>query len=453
MGPEEIKALQQQLAARGLYRGKIDGIMGNDTLDAAKIMRQQDDQRAAAEAVQRQQDQQFQIQQQQLKLQQEQQATQRAETDRKGAEEAYQRSPTGQAVEAGKLIAPLGAGMALGHRQAQGIEARQSAMDPMRQASMGTGRRFAPYGARAMTYFIPEGLALREWVAPQLENKTARDVTKGLGTGLLAAGMGTIGEGAVKSLTPPKVPGAPMGWGLPPQQPQQSLPAPPVASPPPAAPPVEAEPAAPTTQRHSERLVNAARAAGASGRLTKEEAADFLTKNLSDANRMAVAEALGVKSGPNFAKRIATAMKNMTSTRGVSSIALPLAAGAYAASTTDAEAGTGEPASWGDSLVTGGAAAGGVAAGQYAMSKLPQSIGRAFGAGAPAFAPGTVDAMTDYSPDELAMGRNMLARNLPSFLRGGAVEDAYQMAQVPERNPMRQQGLPYGAMGFGMPPR
>lgn len=453
MGPEEIKALQQQLAARGLYKGRVDGIMGPDTAAAAQAMRQQDEAKAAGEVAQRQQEQQLQLQQQQLKLQMEQQATQRSETERQRAEEDYQRSPVGQATEAGKLLAPLGAGMYLGHRQAQGIEARQTAMDPVRRASMGTGTRFAPYGARAMTYFIPEGLALREWVAPQIENKTARDITKGVGTGLLAAGLGTAGEGAVRALTPPKVPGAPLGWGLPPTADKAALPAPPPNAPTPAPTAAPTAEAASETQRHSQRLMNAARAAGASGRLTKDEAADFLTKNLTDANRMAVADALGVKSGPNFAKRIGAAVKNMTSTRGVSSIALPIAAGVYAAGTSDAEAGTGEPASWGDSLVTGGAAAGGAAAGQYAVSKLPQSIGRAFGAGTPGFTPGTVDAMTDYSPDDLAMARNWMARNLPAGLRGGAVEDAYQMAQVPERNPMRQQGLPYGAMGFGMPPR
>lgn len=455
MGPEEIKALQQQLAARGLYRGKIDGIMGADTAAAAQAMRQQDTDAAKASAAQRQQEEQLRLQQEQVKLQQAQQEQARIETERQRATEDYQRSPAGQAIETGKLIAPLGAGMALGHHQAKGIEARQSAMDPVRQASMGTGRRFAPYAARAGTYFIPEGLALREWVAPQIENKTARDLTKGVGTGLLAAGFGTLGEGAVRSLTPPKVPDAPMGFGLPPAPPQGGVP--------PASPPPPAEPVGP--QRHSDRLVAAARAAGASGRLTKESAAEFLAAGVTDANRKAVGDALGVKPGPNFAKRIGAAVKSMASTRGASSIALPLAAGAYAASTTESEAGDGGGGgpSLTDRAIAGGAAAGGVAGGQYLMSKLPQAIGGALGAGGAMLTPMAISDAVDegyWTPERMESARAedlqrvpAWARRLESMLGFPALENLHQMAQLPERNPFRQQGLPYGAMGFGLPPR
>lgn len=49
--------------------------------------------------------------------------------------------------------------------------------------------------------------------------------------------------------------------------------------------------------------------------------------------------------------------------------------------------------------------------------------------------------MTDYSQDEMAQGRNFLARNLPESVQFGAVEDARQMAQVPERNPQRLDDL------------
>jgi len=201
--------------------------------------------------------------------------------------------------------------------------------------------------------------------------------------------------------------------------------------------------------------VAAARAAGASGKLTKESAATYLESGVTDMNRKAVGEALGVKPGPNFAKRIGAAVKSMASTRGASSIALPLAAGAYAASTTESEAGDGSGGgSLTDSLVAGGAAAGGTAAGQYAISKLPQKVGSAFGAGAPGFAPGMIESMTDYSPDDLATANNWMAQNLPTWLMPGPARQVHDMAQVPPRNPMRQQqNLPYGAMGFGMPPR
>jgi hypothetical protein len=63
--------------------------------------------------------------------------------------------------------------------------------------------------------------------------------------------------------------------------------------------------------------------------------------------------------------------------------------------------------------------------------------------------PSVIDAMTEYSPDDLAMGRNAMARNLPGLLRGGAVENAYQMAQVPERSPARTQLLAAGETGGG----
>jgi len=140
--------------------------------------------------------------------------------------------------------------------------------------------------------------------------------------------------------------------------------------------------------------------------------------------------------------------------RGKGGLLAPFAAGAiaYDATVNDAEA-AGEPVAeaQGKGLLAGVGAAGATAAVPYAISKLPESIGRAAGAGGPGFAASTVDAMTDYSRDELAQGRNMLARYLPSGLRAGAVEDAYQMAQVPERNPMsaRRAGMEARSQGGG----
>lgn len=221
----------------------------------------------------------------------------------------------------------------------------------------------------------------------------------------------------------------------------------PAASPAPAQlPPPEADAAdGPQTRRHSERLISAARAAGATGALTKETAAEYLASNLSDENRMAIAKELGVKSGPNFAKRLATTMKTMASTRGASAILAGIV-GASAAGTQPAEAADGGEATSG---LGGRAVAGGSAAlGAYGVSRLvdalkPAARGAITMAG-DAMAPVSIDAMTDYSPDELFQGRHMLARNLPSFLRGGAIEDAYQMSQVPERNPERGQEAYYG---------
>lgn len=50
--------------------------------------------------------------------------------------------------------------------------------------------------------------------------------------------------------------------------------------------------------------------------------------------------------------------------------------------------------------------------------------------------PSMVDAMTDYSPEERATGRNFLARHLPESMHVGAIGTAREMATVPGRNPM-----------------
>jgi hypothetical protein len=48
-------------------------------------------------------------------------------------------------------------------------------------------------------------------------------------------------------------------------------------------------------------------------------------------------------------------------------------------------------------------------------------------------APAMIDAMTDYSPDEIAQGRNWIARNIPAARHlGGGFQQGYEMAQVPE---------------------
>jgi len=130
--------------------------------------------------------------------------------------------------------------------------------------------------------------------------------------------------------------------------------------------------------------------------------------------------------------------------RGKGGVLFPLMAGAvaYDAETSDAEAAGIDPVNAKRrSVLAGATAAGATAAVPYATSKLPEAMGTAARATGPGLVPSTVDAMTDYSPEDLAQGRNTLARYLPSAMRGGAVEDAYQMAQVPERSPARTQLL------------
>jgi hypothetical protein len=132
--------------------------------------------------------------------------------------------------------------------------------------------------------------------------------------------------------------------------------------------------------------------------------------------------------------------KAKKSNGGKSGLLLPLAAGgiAYDAASVDAEAAGLSPEDARQrGMVSGVAAGGATAAIPYAISKLPAAIGTAARATGGALMPQMAADLYDPPSDQLAMDRNMLARQLPSFMRAGAVEDAYQMAQVPERGTTR----------------
>jgi len=280
------------------------------------------------------------------------------DADRRRAREDFENSAGGQTYQTAKTVVPPALGLYVGHRQAAGIEARQAGMAARGQASMSAGRRYAPYAARSML-FLPEGYYLRNSVAPTIASETGRDLTSAAGTGMMLAGGGLLGEGAVKALTPQDRGGPRL-----PAPPTPPAPAAPAAA---AAAPATPSPTGP--RPHADRLISAARAAGAKGPLTKATAASYLETNLNPENRAAAAAELGIKPGRNFASRISTAVRNMANTRGVSSVLLPVAAGAmaYDAASSEAEAAGATPAE-----ATGrGALAGGAAAGTtYGISKL-----------------------------------------------------------------------------------
>jgi hypothetical protein len=293
------------------------------------------------------------------------QKSREADAERRRAKEDFDNSAGGQAFQATKTVAPPLLGLYAGHKQAAGIEARQRGMPAATQATMSTARRFAPYAARSML-FLPEGYYLRNHVAPDIESETGRDLVRAGGTGMMMAGGGLVGEGAKLSLTPQA-----RGGGRVPAAPPSAPPAAPVspgAQAPAASPgPQGTPPAAP--RPNADRLVAAARAAGAKGPLTKATAATYLETNLTAANRAAAAAELGIKPGRNFSSRISTAVRNMASTRGISSTLLPIAAGAMA---YDAVAGDAEASGADATTMRGrGALAGGVAAGTaYGGAKL-----------------------------------------------------------------------------------
>jgi hypothetical protein len=180
--------------------------------------------------------------------------------------------------------------------------------------------------------------------------------------------------------------------------------------------------------------------------LTKNAAAEYLAKNLGDANRSAVAAELGVKSGPNFAKRIADRINLLKTSRTPLAIVAATGALAYDMGSSEAEAAGMTP---GEARLQGGkdaAIAGGGAAGaMYGLSKLGPLARMIAGEGMGwANMPSVIDAATDYPPDELARARNWAARNLPEWMQVGAVREAADMSQVPQRNPLRS---PMGAGG------
>lgn len=208
----------------------------------------------------------------------------------------------------------------------------------------------------------------------------------------------------------------------------------------PAGPSNPAQPSASPARRNSERLIEAAKAAGASGKLTKDSAAKFLARNVRDNNRTAVAAALGVKPGKNYGPRIKAAIKDLTP-RGKSGFLLPGAMGlaAYESYMNPAEAGVGgqqgKPSQLGG-LAAGATAAGATAAIPYAMSKLPVAIGGPLGVAG--FASGMYDEAAGAIRGE-DTDRDVMAS--PQWQETMAMMDQqaqqHDMAQVPSRNPAR----------------
>ena len=206
----------------------------------------------------------------------------------------------------------------------------------------------------------------------------------------------------------------------------------------------------PNAQRqNSERLMAAARAAGATSNLSKAKAADFIANNITEANRAAV---LAELPAGTTAKAIASTVKRLASKPGASSIALPLTAAAlaYDAASGDAEAAGASP---GEARTQGAVAGTGAAAltggALYGASKLPAALRAAGGVGMNALAPYAISDMTDnfanggkgFTPEEIQASQNQTfnttARNTPSFLDTSAVRSARDMAQVPEPSPVR----------------
>jgi hypothetical protein len=177
------------------------------------------------------------------------------------------------------------------------------------------------------------------------------------------------------------------------------------------------------------RLHKASRAAGAKGFQIKNSAAKHLLRPgaITDANRMAVATELGVKSGPNFHKRVIDAIRAMAGARGASAIVAPVVGGAlaYDAVTEAAEAGGATPAeaeASGTAAAVGtGAATGGA---MYGMKKAGEQLAKS------PFARTLLNTLGRFSGP---MMLNDMAQDVHRRIYG----DGPQFLNVPERNPRR----------------
>lgn len=459
----QVIAAQKQLQAMGYNIGPrgADGSLGKATSDAVSAFTR--DFQAQQALQQQQSERENQLKAKELETRN---AEARARETQLAAErEAAERAPGRQAMEFGKFVAPIGAGMYLGHRSAEGIEGRISQMSPEMQRNMSVARRSAPYIAKSMTRFLPEaGVAFAGAEALRDSNPVLSEVSQAVGTGLLSAGLLNIGEGVTKSLTPPDVPGgpslppSPSGPQLPPaSRPVLDLtpmpsggPSLPAPSTPPTAPP------APQQLPNADRLRAAYEAAtGKKAPKAKKEAHyNMMKKALTAENQAAVAEALGLP-GSASRKTVLQHARDIMKLGGRSSIVLPFAVGSYFAATGDSEAAdasTGERV--GNAAAEFGIGAGGTYAGMKGMEALsraaPNFMG-ALGAAGGAMTPFAAADLSDtMSREDLNTGQNWMARNMPftRHLPGSSIGKAYDMAQVPAANPERRSmgpRLPEGA--------
>jgi hypothetical protein len=465
--PAQVKQLQDLLKKRGLYTGAIDGKWGGGTTDAAKALRaelgQADEARARAR-----------------------------EADVKISENTrIANDPGNAAIRGATEIAPYAAGAGIGAgvgvagaRGLSAMDARQA--DAVRRLAQNLAisgpvaeqqmtRMAGPRNLRTGAQFLAPAAMLgsaeyiRSNIAPKFDDPETRkwvnlgaNADQGAGLGLLAHQLVDL-KNRIGSPNDPEAEAMIRTRALPPEsRPALAQPetiditperAPPAAIVAPAAlPPPEADvpPAAPPTRQHSERVIGAARAAGASGPLTKETAAEFLKANLTADNRSAVARELGVKPGPNFVSRISSTLKTMASTRGASALAGPAAAAAMALAVSPNEARAADGSEGGgtaDTLTRAGTAAGVAAGANKAMSYVSPLARGLLGAAGEIAGPLSVLSAPEPPADVTSGYRKAI---LPRIGMGGLLTDAER--QEVDAAPAMQ-GIQGGTeTGYAAPP-
>ena len=432
-GEPEVEKLQRELKRQGYYAGEIDGRMGKDTQDA---VRRRDEAASSKNNV---------------TVSENNRAAKEAENDpvARVTKTATEVAPYVAGVAAGTMVGHKGFGQPFARQDAEKRAsakriAQSAEIDPIaKEHQLGQMNRnrllrnTSQFGAPAM--LLGAGYGTREFIAPQFSDPQMRDIINAVGTGENAAGL-TLG---VHQMVETLRRGNPIADedqarirsdAMRARQPAApAVAAPPTPAPAPLPQPVPAQ--SPT--RHSLRLGNAVTAAGGAASTSKQANYAALAKSLTAENMPAVAEALNLPQGADK-RSILQRARELVNTRGASSYFLPIAAGTMAASAAYGDAEASERNGAPDNAIERAAAAGGAAAGTVyganrLLRRLPSAVGQAFSMAGDVSAPAMIDAMTDYSPDEIAQGRNWIARNIPAARHlGGGFQQGYEMAQVPE---------------------
>lgn len=474
---QQRKDAQQRLIDQGLYVGKPDGRWGGGTEAAFKAEDRQraerEDADRAALAQKRKDDleaKRLRLEGERLKQQGEAGGANRAARE---AREAEANSPVGVARNiAAFTAAPIG-GYLLGRKageklnltadqsqiaknasleagaqgRLQGLTTREGArIGAERSGAMPLANPLLRVGGRSLPHMIGgAGMLGKGAVVYALDDPEnsplIRDINHGVAAGFVGTGVGMLEKGAGHAIAPRVSPSARDIAVIESNQlrrgPLQAQSAPvvdveamPVAHPPKALPAPRGAPEGPL--RHSVRLANAATAAGAKPGKSKGSTYTAIAKGLDDSNIADVARALDLPETVGKAGILQRA-RELARTGGKSAILAPLAAAGAAYGMTDtAEAADG---SSGGSPATAAAIAGGTALGvNRLLQAIPRGGGAMFGE---AMAPTAVEAMTDYSPDEMATAANWQMRNMPEWTMSPSVKQTYQMAQVPEASPYR----------------
>lgn len=447
MNPEQIKEIQARLQQKGLYTGEIDGKMGPATQRAIVLEQQMTPQKSEAE---------IQLERDRLAAEQADKEAARQQTREEGADPLWD------------SFAPFGAGAVVGGGYGEltnrglnkfergNVDALKEIGDeigPTRDLTSSQANRAKAFGAaqaaerfaptnrlmqagnvmgRAAAYGIPAGLAFNEYQNYQNRandeslTETERQSNQKIANFLLGTATGVGFEGGRRFFFPAREPG--MGQALARINAAKELATRMDASEArprtPPAKPVEAKPEPQKPKPKRPKLPG-------SGSDLMEQARKYNIPGRSNMNvtqlREAVAEAVKNTPGP----RGGAATKLLKSPAFA-----PIVAGTLAYNMADARAADGSGPSTADKLATAGTAGATAYGANRLLQAIPQSVTTAFSAGAPMLAPQMGADMTDYTPEETAQLRNWTARNLPAVSQfvGGYPAEAYDMAQVPERN-------------------